>query len=168
MVVHLSDLMIFGHISLAALLGFILGFERQLRGHVAGGRTFSVVATASAAITALGVNDFPASAEKVIAGIITGIGFLGAGLVLHTGAARPKGLTTAAAVWAVSAVGIVVGIGHLLLGVAITGLLIFVLEVRYLPGLGWLDPDWGSARFKHDPDDEPPPTEATGETQPPR
>ena len=73
---HESDLVLFGHIAFGALLGFFLGTERHVRSHVVGGRTFAVVGTAAAAVTALGVNDFPVSAEKVIAGIITGIGFL--------------------------------------------------------------------------------------------
>ena len=155
---HSSDLALFGHISLAAVLGFCLGFEREVRSHVVGGRTFAVVATAAAAVTAIGVNDFPASAEKVIAGIITGIGFLGAGLVLHTPQGQARGLTSAAGVWAVAALGIVVGAGHLLLGTGLTALLIVILEVRYLPHLGWLDSNQFSGRFRKDPerDDDPP------------
>lgn len=152
---HASDLTLFGHIALAAGLGFVLGFEREVRGHSVGGRTFSVVSAAAAAVTAVGVNDFPASAEKVIAGIITGIGFLGAGLVLHTPEGQAKGLTSAASVWGVAAIGIVVGTGHLVLGSAITVLFILVLEVRYVPGLEWLDPDRHGGRLRQEPREPP-------------
>lgn len=149
---HASDLVLFGHIALATVLGFALGFEREVRSHVVGGRTFAVVATAAAAVTAIGVNDFPSSAEKVIAGIITGIGFLGAGLVLHTPQGQARGLTSAASVWAVAATGIVVGAGHLLLGTAVVGLVILVLEIRYVPGLSWLDSDEFATRFRKEPE----------------
>ncbi|MDQ6698440.1 MAG: MgtC/SapB family protein [Actinomycetota bacterium] len=152
--VHASDLVVFGHIALAAGLGFVLGFEREVRSHVVGGRTFAVVATAAAAVTAIGVNDFPTSAEKVIAGIITGIGFLGAGLVLHTPQGQARGLTSAASVWAVAALGILAGAGHLLLAAAVTALLVLILEIRYVPGLSWLDSDQFGQRFRKDP--EPP------------
>jgi putative Mg2+ transporter-C (MgtC) family protein len=151
-VVHASEFSMFGHIALAAALGFGLGFEREVRSHVVGGRTFAVVATAAAAVTSIGVHDFPSSSEKVIAGIITGIGFLGAGLVLHTPQGQARGLTSAASVWAVAALGIIVGAGHLLLGAGVTALLILILEIRYLPGLGWLDPDQFHGRFREDPD----------------
>jgi putative Mg2+ transporter-C (MgtC) family protein len=151
-VVHASDPVLFSHIALAAALGFALGFEREVRSHVVGGRTFAVVATAAAAVTAIGVNDFPNSSEKVIAGIITGIGFLGAGLVLHTPQGQARGLTSAASVWAVAATGVVVGTGHLLLGTAVTALVILILEIRYVPGLSWLDSNEFATRFRKEPE----------------
>jgi putative Mg2+ transporter-C (MgtC) family protein len=144
-----SDLVLFGHLALATALGFVLGWEREIRGHPLGGRTFATVATGAAAITAIGVNDFPSSAEKAIAGIITGVGFIGAGMVVNTGSGV-RGLTTAAAVWTGAAIGIVVGARHLVLGVALTGMVLVVLELRHLPVLRRLDATSVMARFQND------------------
>ncbi|MCU1452406.1 MAG: putative MgtC family protein [Acidimicrobiales bacterium] len=144
-----SDLVLFGHIALATALGFVLGWEREIRGHPLGGRTFATVATGAAAITAIGVNDFPTSAERAIAGIITGVGFIGAGMVVNTGGGV-RGLTTAAAVWTGAAIGIVVGARHLMLGVALTGMVLVVLELRHLPVLRHLDASAVVGRFQND------------------
>ena len=65
-------------------------------------------------------------------------------------------MTSAAGVWAVAAVGILAGAGHMLLGAAVTALLIVILEVRYVPGLRLLDPDRFRDRFRKDPDPERP------------
>ena len=53
--------------------------------------------------------------------------------------------------WAVAAIGILVGAGHLLLGTAVTALLVVILEIRYLPGLGWLDSVQFAERFRREP-----------------
>jgi putative Mg2+ transporter-C (MgtC) family protein len=89
------DLSILGRISLAALLGYLIGYERELRGSPAGDRTSALVALGAAGATALGVEKFPESAEKVIAGVVTGIGFLGAGFILRGEMGVVRGLTTA-------------------------------------------------------------------------
>ena len=75
------DAAILGRIALAALLGYVIGWEREFRGSAAGDRTFALVALGSAAFAGLGAEHFPASAEKILAGVVTGIGFLGAGLI---------------------------------------------------------------------------------------
>ena len=99
-----------GRVALGAFLGYVIGFEREFRGKPAGERTFGLLALGAAAVTAVGVLFFPASAEKVIAGVITGVGFLGAGLIFRErddeqGAAQVLGLTTAASSWAAAALG---------------------------------------------------------------
>jgi putative Mg2+ transporter-C (MgtC) family protein len=127
------DLSILGRIALAALLGYLIGYERELRGSPAGDRTFALVALGAAGVTALGVENFPQSAEKVIAGVVTGIGFLGAGLILRGEMGVVRGLTTAAALWAAAAVAILVGAGDLLVGLG-SGVLVFlILEMQYVP-----------------------------------
>ena len=90
------DLALFGRIALAAGLGFAVGWEREVRGHPAGSRTFALVAAGSAGFTAIAIDAFPSTAEKLIAGIVTGIGFIGAGVVLRDPGGHVRGLTTAA------------------------------------------------------------------------
>ncbi len=133
------ELALFGRIALGALLGYAIGFEREFRGKPAGERTFALLALGSAAVTGLGVEVFPASAEKVIAGVITGVGFLGAGLIFRETAGQVLGLTTAASSWAAAAVGVLAGAGEYLAAVLSTALVLFILELNRLPLLRRLD-----------------------------
>src|SRR6185437_2488104 len=81
---------------------------------------------------------FLATAEKVAAGIVTSVGFLGAGMIFGDGDTM-RGLTSAAALWAAAAVGTLAGIGEFLIAVLITALILLILEGRYLPVLRRLD-----------------------------
>jgi len=130
----ISDPTLIGRIALATVLGYVIGLERELRKKPAGERTFALVSLGAAAFTAAGVRHFP-QADRIIQGVVTGIGFLGAGLIFR-GAMGVHGLTTAASVWSAAAVGIVVGLGDLLVGVAITALVLLVLEVEHVPVVG--------------------------------
>jgi len=104
----------------ALVLGALVGYERFYHGHAAGMRTYGVVCMASAALVAIlghpdawfGMHAATASAldpTRVIQGIVTGIGFLGAGMIVHDKYST-YGLTTAASIWASSAIGILVGL----------------------------------------------------------
>ena len=101
-------------IGLAALLGAILGIERSRAGQAAGMRTNMMIAIASCLFTFLGAEAFPTDgprdSARVAAQIVTGVGFLGAGTLLQT-KNKIRGLTTAATIWLVAAVGMTVGIG---------------------------------------------------------
>jgi len=109
----------------ALVLGALLGLERELVGKEAGVRTEMLVAGGAAIFSMIGlmlpyisamssgaVPDMASqnSAFSVIANIVIGIGFLGAGLIIKTGD-RPHGITTAALVWTTAAIGVLVGIG---------------------------------------------------------
>lgn len=131
-----TDLTLLGRVGLGALLGYVIGFEREFRGSEAGDRTFALIAMGAAAFTAIGVENFPATAEKILAGVVTGVGFLGGGLVMKGDGGTIRGLTTAAAVWATASLGIVAGAGEVLLAVAFTGLALVILEVQRLPVVG--------------------------------
>lgn len=146
-----NDIEMFGRVVLGATLGFCIGWEREVRGHPAGSRTFALVAGGSAALTAIAVDAFPSTAEKLIAGIVTGIGFIGAGIVLRDPDGQVRGLTTAAAIWAVTAVGIIAGASRVVLSVLVAMLYLAVLEFRYLPLLGRLDAQRWAHRFHTDP-----------------
>jgi len=132
-VLPLSEWELLGRMALATGLGYAIGFEREWRGKPAGERTFALIALGAAGFTAIGVEGFPASAEKVIAGVVTGVGFLGAGLIFREATGGILGLTTAASAWAVAAVAVLVGSGAFVAGILSTVLVLFILELNRLP-----------------------------------
>jgi putative Mg2+ transporter-C (MgtC) family protein len=106
----------------ALLLGLVVGYERSYHGRAAGMRTYGLVCMASAGLTVIvGYPDYwygghitaaiaTADPTRVIQGIVTGVGFLGAGVIMKEGF-NISGLTTAASIWVCSAIGILVGVG---------------------------------------------------------
>jgi putative Mg2+ transporter-C (MgtC) family protein len=108
-------------------------------------------------VTGLGALFFPASAEKVIAGVITGVGFLGAGLIFRERdleGSQPAGLTTAASSWAAAAVGILAGAGLYLASIVSCLFVLLILEVNRLPMYRKIDPSKvrrDEATGEHDP-----------------
>ena len=97
----------------ALLCGGLIGLERQLRGHPAGLHTNALVALGSAAFVMAGavVGD-AAGSVRVVGQVVTGVGFLCGGVILHQGA-TVRGINTAATVWCAAAVGVFAGIGRL-------------------------------------------------------
>jgi putative Mg2+ transporter-C (MgtC) family protein len=140
------DLELLAHISVALGLCFVLGFEREVRGADAGDRTFSLVGVGAAAITSVTVPISP----NAVAGIVTGIGFIGAGVMFRAGDHILRGLTTAATIWAAAAIGVVAGLGHLLLATILSAFVLVDLELRYIPGLRSLDARRWRERFTSD------------------
>jgi putative Mg2+ transporter-C (MgtC) family protein len=130
-----QDLVLFGRVGLAFVLCYGVGFERALRGSPAGDRTYSLVGTAAAAITAVTVGPAP----QAIGGVVTGVGFIGAGLVLRGDHGMLKGVTSAAAMFAATAIGVVAGTGHPFLSVFVALLVVLDLELRHTPLLNRLD-----------------------------
>lgn len=139
-----TELTLIGRTALGALLGYVIGFEREYRGKQAGERTFGLLALGAAGVTALGVLAFPATADRVIAGVITGVGFLGAGLIFRErglgGHGQVLGLTTAASSWAAAAIGILTGAGAYVSAVATCLVVLVILEVNRLPLYRRVDP----------------------------
>src|ERR1043166_8131995 len=124
-------------ILIAAAFGGLLGLERELRDQPAGLRTHMIVALGACLFTltsALGFKTFAygtqvgstADVTRVASQIVVGIGFLGGGTILRHGA-TVKGLTTAANLWVVAAIGLAVGIGMYLAAGVTTGVAFFVL-----------------------------------------
>ncbi|MEO7556174.1 MAG: MgtC/SapB family protein [Acidimicrobiales bacterium] len=130
-----DERVLLGRIALAFALCFALGFEREVRGAPAGDRTYAMVGTASAAVTAVAFTQAP----QAIAGVLTGIGFIGGGLVFRSGEGVVKGITSAATLFTVVAIGIVAGSGHGALAVGIAVLVLVDLELRNIPLLRRLD-----------------------------
>ena len=113
-------------ICLAAVLGMIIGFERELHFKPAGLRTHALVCMGSALFAIISLS-FTTDAARVAAGIVTGIGFLGAGAIFHK-REGVSGLTTAADLWVVAAVGLAVGIGMYTAAIITTVLVFVILE----------------------------------------
>jgi putative Mg2+ transporter-C (MgtC) family protein len=124
-------------LALAAVLGGLIGVERELREREAGLRTHLLVALGSALFTivgAYGFHDFLDSGEAVVradptriaAQIVTGIGFLGAGAIIRQGFSV-RGLTTAATLWVVAAVGLAAGAGYYSAAVITTAVVLIAL-----------------------------------------
>jgi putative Mg2+ transporter-C (MgtC) family protein len=114
-------------LGLAALAGILLGLNRDLHGKPTGVRTLGLVGIASALIViAVGQSD-SAAASRVIQGIVTGIGFLGAGVIIRNDAGKQvHGLTTAACVWITACLGAACGVGELRL-VLLSAPLVFAI-----------------------------------------
>ncbi len=119
----------------AAALGLAVGFEREIHGHPAGLRTHMLVASGSALFTVLsaygfreiGANQAAAiDPTRIAAQIVSGIGFLGAGAILKDGIVI-RGLTTAASLWATSAVGMAAGAGEYIIAAVATGTILVSL-----------------------------------------
>jgi len=127
-------------------LAFTIGFERELRGSPAGNRTFALIGASIAGMTAVLWRQAP----QAVAGAITGIGFIGVGVVLHGENQFVRGLTTAAAIFATAAMTIVAGTGHLLLATLMTGGILLSLELRDIPVLRFLDARRYQQRFRND------------------
>lgn len=109
---HLSVLEILIRASVAAVLGALIGLDRELSDQPAGLRTHILVAEGSALFTMAGSLGFGAGVDptRIAAQVVTGIGFLGAGAILRQGA-NVRGLTTAAGLWVTAAVGVAVAFG---------------------------------------------------------
>ncbi|MDD2807757.1 MAG: MgtC/SapB family protein [Patescibacteria group bacterium] len=116
---------IFFRLLIAAVLSGLVGIERELRHKEAGLRTNILVGLGSALIMLVSIV-FEADQAKIASGVITGIGFLGAGLIIH-GQGHIKGVTTAATIWIVSSIGLACGIGYYSAAALATIIALFVL-----------------------------------------
>ena len=129
------ELTLAARMGLAALLGFLIGLERESRGKSAGERTFAIVALGAAAFSSTAITMFPGTAGQAVAGVATGIGFLGVGIIWRAEEGETRGLTTAASILCVAAIGVVTGIGLYLAAILATVLALFILEFDRMPGL---------------------------------
>jgi putative Mg2+ transporter-C (MgtC) family protein len=111
-----DDLVMAGRLSLAALLGGLVGFEREMHHQPAGLRTHMIVSLGACLImiVSLHMNDLsPTHSDpaRIAAQVVAGVGFLGAGAIMRSGISV-RGLTTAACLWTVAGVGLAVGCGY--------------------------------------------------------
>ena len=106
----------------AMALGGIIGYQRGKAEKPAGVRTLALIAGGSALITVISIFGFGDDQARIAAGIVTGIGFLGAGSIIRRGEGIVEGLTTAATIWVAAGIGLAAGVGFYLIA-AVTALL---------------------------------------------
>ena len=137
----------------ALALGVLIGYERSYQGRAAGMRTYGLVCMASAGLTVIvgfaplwyggSAHSISVDPTRVVQGVVTGIGFLCAGVILKDGLSI-RGLTTAASIWAVSAVGVLIGAGFYAAALLFALLCAFSMSLlerleKRLPGRSTLD-----------------------------
>lgn len=127
-----TELTIVLRLLLAAALGAAIGYQRERAGKPAGLRTHVLICLGAALFTIASIYGFgPASdPSRVAAGVLVGVGFLGAGVIMRTGEGIVAGLTTAATMWAVAGIGLASGAGLYVASAVATALMLIVL---YLP-----------------------------------
>lgn len=126
-------LLLLGRIVLAAALGTVVGYEREHQGKPAGMRTHGMVALGAALFTVISGAGFAGGdPTRVASQIVTGVGFLGAGAILHH-RGGVVGLTTAASLWVTAAIGTAVGAGLILLSIE-TAVIVFLI-LRFGPSV---------------------------------
>lgn len=97
-------------VALALVLGYLIGLERELHGKVVGTRTISLITLGSTLFVLMSPSIFNGDNSRIIAQVVSGIGFLGAGIIFKHGD-TVRGLTTAATVWCAAAIGCLCGYG---------------------------------------------------------
>jgi putative Mg2+ transporter-C (MgtC) family protein len=118
-----------GRLVLAYVLTLGMGWESEAESHAAGIRTFPIVSMASCGyLLLLGPRPDVAAQSRLLQGLITGIGFIGAGAILRQGP-KVRGTATAASVWNAAVIGAAVAMNHVILAVALAALNVFTLYV---------------------------------------
>jgi putative Mg2+ transporter-C (MgtC) family protein len=130
---------LFARMVLAVALGTVVGYEREHEGKPAGMRTHGMVALGAALFTVVSISGFGQAGDpaRVAAQIVSGVGFLGAGAILHQ-RGSVRGLTTAASLWVTAAIGTAVGTGMYTISIATAALVFLVL--RFGPHPRRVDP----------------------------
>ncbi len=113
------------------LAGLLIGLEREFRGKAAGISTYSLVVGGSMIFTSLSVHADPNSPARIAAQVVSGVGFLGAGMILVSQGEKVKNLTTAAGLWFAAAIGMAIGFDWYLLAGVATLYCIFVPRIPH-------------------------------------
>ena len=125
----IPTLITIGKVLLSVLLGGVIGYERELRDKPAGLRTHMLLAAGATVFTILSIDAFPGSeSARVAAGIVAGVGFIGAGAIFMQ-KDRIVGITTAASLWVTASIGMAVAAGFYILGVATTLITYIILRL---------------------------------------
>jgi putative Mg2+ transporter-C (MgtC) family protein len=122
---------------LALLLGGVIGIEREYRDKSAGFRTLTLICVGSCLFTLVSILLTNGTTDRIASNIVTGIGFLGAGVIFKSDKGV-NGLTTAASVWAVAAIGMATASGLYLISV-VTCVVMLIILVAFNPIEEWLD-----------------------------
>ena len=118
---------------LAAALGVVIGYQRERAGKTAGVRTHGLICLGAALFTVVSIYGFGSVTDpaRVAAGVVAGIGFLGAGAIMHREGGLVAGLTTAATIWTVAGIGLAAGAGLYLISAVATVLILVVLFIPH-------------------------------------
>ena len=127
--IGIADYQILLRLVVAAIAGGLIGLERETLHKPAGVRTHMLVSLGAALFVLATLSIIPGEVGRIMAGVATGIGFLGAGTIFRS-KDHVKGLTTAASIWAVAAIGLTVGGGQYVLAIAATILVILILQLK--------------------------------------
>ena len=119
-------------ICLSFLAGFAIGFERESKGKDAGISTHALVILGAMLFTFMSATVEPDGASRIAAAVVTGIGFLGAGLILKDGSSHVHNLTTAASLWFAAGIGMAFGLGFYTVGIIATLVAIPILRIPHL------------------------------------
>jgi putative Mg2+ transporter-C (MgtC) family protein len=150
----------FLRIALAAVLGMSIGIERELRRKPAGLRTNTLIAVGSAIFTIMSIEiarQFGGTADRISAGIVTGIGFLGGGAIMRSGN-EVHGMTTAASIFVNAGIGMAAGSGNYV--VAVAGTLLTLLVLVVLPPIESYFERLAGLKHRRRADDPPHPDQA--------
>jgi putative Mg2+ transporter-C (MgtC) family protein len=128
-----KELLLIIPIAAAALFGSLIGIERELRHKAAGIGTNILICSGACIFTLLSIKIDAGSPSRVASNILTGVGFIGAGLILKESDGSIRGITTAAGIWMAAAIGMAVGMGYYVIALAGTVLAIFAPRFP-----GWL------------------------------
>lgn len=130
-----TELTLLPRLLIATALGSIIGYEREIHGRAAGIRTYAAVSLGAAMFTIINAHVPNLSDQtRIVSNIVTGIGFLGAGIIFRdSGNGLITGLTTAATLWATAAVGVAAGFGMYVISTFSTVILFLLLYLNNAP-----------------------------------
>ncbi|WP_420545478.1 MgtC/SapB family protein [Nitrosopumilus sp.] len=124
---------------LATALGSLIGFERESKNRPAGLRTHMLVSLGSALFSMISIS-FEEDPTRIAAGIVAGIGFLGAGSIISS-RQKVRGLTTAATLWIVAAIGLSIGTGFYVIGVVSAVIVFLILQLGHVEKRDYTEKD---------------------------
>ena len=146
--VELSILSVLWRSGLAALIGLAIGWERRASGSPVRARILALVALTTTALTAISLQIPLSDPSRIPAGVLTGVGFIGAGVVMRDAKGEVRGLTTAASLWAITGISIAIGLGFVVPGLLLALLVYFVISWDEWPLFARLRQRWAQQRAK--------------------
>ncbi len=141
------EIIMVAQLFIALLLGAFIGLEREVHGNSAGIRTYAAVTLGAALFTLIGIHATDVTAaSRIVANIVTGIGFLGAGIIYKdSNKGLTFGLTTASTIWATAAVGVAVAYNMYLIAVSATVAIYFLLALHHFKWYNKLKNRWSNS-----------------------
>lgn len=133
MIAYQKEIIILIKIIVAFVLGALIGYDREKHGQDAGIRTYAAVCIGATIFTSIAAHlGDTAAASRIIANIVMGVGFLGAGIITRNEATTNSfGLTTAATIWCTAAVGVTIGLNEFIVATATSLILYFLLTLDH-------------------------------------